>query len=366
MDLSKAFDTLNHDVLLYKLETFGIRGNALSWLKDYLSHRQQYVVYNGVSSDLLTIKCGVPQGSILGPLLFLLYINDISQTSSLLSYIIFADDTNIFYSHKNLDTLAHTLNLELLKISTWFKCNKLSLNVNKTNFIHFKHANNHYPEFPHNITINGLSLTRKTHSKFLGVLIDEHLNWNEHLRRTSVTISRNVGILFKTKHFLPQATLFMLYNSLILPHITYCNIVWAICGKTKINHIYLLQKKALRVCTGSHYLANSHPLFYKLKTLKVQDINQLQVALFMFKLKNNLLPSPFHDLFTLNKSIHDYPTRNSQNYHLMNPKLIIAQKSIRHNGPDIWNALPDSIKSCKTLYSFKATIKRQLLSEYNK
>ena len=156
----------------------------------------------------------------------------------------------------------------------------------------------------------------------------------------------------------------MLYNSLILPYITYCNLVWATSTKDKINSIFLLQKKALRICTGSQYLAHTNPLFYELKTLKIFDIHVLQSLLFMYKYTNNLLPNSFQIFFILNSTIHSYPTRNSSNFHLVNPKLLIAQKSIRHHGPDLWNLLPDSIKSCSTTYSFKATLKRKLLSEY--
>ena len=162
MDLSKAFDTLNHDILLSKLQTYGIRGVALSWFKDYLSNRKQYVFHNGISSNLLPMHWMRsptrlnPWGPSFSP------INDISQSASpLLSYILFADDTNIFYSHTNLNTLVNTLNTELPKISTWFKCNKLSLNINKTNFIHFKLPNNPNVDFPHNIVIDDLSLNKK-------------------------------------------------------------------------------------------------------------------------------------------------------------------------------------------------------------
>ena len=252
MDLSKAFDTLNHDILLKKLEVYGIRGVTLSWFSDYLSNRQQYVDFNGMSSNLLSINCGVPQGSILGPLLFLLYINDIINSTPFLSFILFADDTNIVCSHDRLDTLVRTLNQELPKVSTWFKCNKLSLNIEKTNFMNFKHASARAVDFPCNIIIDNVPLERKQHTKFLGVFIDENLNWNQHIRHIITNcISRNVGILYKTKNYLPKTTLFMLYNSLILPYITYCNLVWATGAKTKIDPIHLLQKKAIRICTGS-------------------------------------------------------------------------------------------------------------------
>ena len=141
MDLSKAFDTIDHTILLYKLEHYGIRGLALSWFEDYLKNRTQYVYYHSNSSSKLNLTCGVPQGSILGPLLFLIYVNDIIKSSNTLTYILFADDTNILYSHKNIDTLVDTVNHDLCNISIWFKCNKLSLNISKTNFIHFRTIN---------------------------------------------------------------------------------------------------------------------------------------------------------------------------------------------------------------------------------
>ena len=138
MDLSKAFDTIDHDILIYKLKRYGIHGLALSWIIDYLYNRKQYVSFQSSVSSKSNITCGVPQGSILGPLLFLVYINDIINSSSLLSFILFADDTNIFYSNKNFETLINVLNIEISKVLHWFLCNKLSLNISKTNFIRFK------------------------------------------------------------------------------------------------------------------------------------------------------------------------------------------------------------------------------------
>ena len=138
LDLSNAFDTVNHAILLSKLEHYGIRGTALDWIKNYLYNRKQYVEYNEVCSDLNIINCGIPQGSILGPLLFILYINDISNSSNLLKFILFADDTNIFYSCRNLESLNTTLNIELEKVTQWLIANKLSINIKKTKYVIFR------------------------------------------------------------------------------------------------------------------------------------------------------------------------------------------------------------------------------------
>ena len=145
----------------------------------------------------------------------------------------------------------------------------------------------------------------------------------------------------------------------------YCNVVWGNCSLNKINSLLLLQKRALRIISNSNYLANSEPLFYRFQTLKINDINTLQTAIFMYKYTFAQLPSLFHNTFSRNLNIHSYPTRRSTDYHLENPKLILAQKSVRHHGPDIWNSLPQNLKRCTSLYSFKKSFKKVLLSEYN-
>ena len=363
MDLSKAFDTLDHGILSRKLHCYGVRGVALNWFNDYLSCRKQYVSYESVESSLLPIKCGVPQGSILGPLLFLLYVNDISNSTTSLQYILFADDTNVFSSNSDFQSLQRILNTELPKLSTWFKSNKLSLNLKKTNFIHFQSRKNKNDNPQPEIIIDGEHLEKKESTKFLGTVINENLRWSDHVLYISKRVSRTVGLLYKLKHYVPLNILYMLYNSLILPYISYCNILWA-DSKVYTDKMLLLQKKAIRVCSNVGYREHSDPLFAKLKTLKVSDINFLQKALFMFRLYNDLLPSNFPSLFRLNKDIHTYPTRQSNKYHLSNPKTAMAMKSIRHSGPDIWNSLSVDIRNSKSIHSFKKSVKSMLLSKY--
>ena len=155
-----------------------------------------------------------------------------------------------------------------------------------------------------------------------------------------------------------------MYNALILPYITYCNIVWGNCGSTKINPILTLQKRAVRLITSSQYLSPSNPLFRQLKTLKIEDLHTFQTAVFMHKYTTNRLPKIFDGFFTPNSTVHSYPTRQSSDYHLENPKIILAQKSIKHNGPDIWNSLPTYLKQCTSLNTFKRELKNILISQY--
>ena len=152
---------------------------GLQWFIDYLSNRKQLTLFNNVSSSYQDITCGVPQGSILGPLLFLLYVNDMVNCSKLLHFILFADDTNLFFSCKNINELIDTVNGELDKLAEWFRANKLSLNISKTNYIlfGFKHGKQNMCR---DILIDGKSIEQVTHTTFLGVYIDENLNWKYH------------------------------------------------------------------------------------------------------------------------------------------------------------------------------------------
>ena len=239
LDLQKAFDTVNHQILLKKLEHYGIRGTALAWFSSYLSNRKQYASVNGHNSNHLDVVCGVPQGSVLGPLLFLIYINDLPNSSDKLSYYLFADDTNIYFESDSLSQLQKIVNKELKQVKKWLDANKLALNVDKTNFVIF-HSTNKSLDEAINIKIGKELVKQAKYVKFLGVLLDENLTWKYHLSELSKKLARTCGIFFKIRHLLPTNVLVSLYNSLFSSFLQYGIIVWGLTYDIHIKPIYCI------------------------------------------------------------------------------------------------------------------------------
>ena len=202
LDFAKAFDTVNHEILLDKLEHYGIRGVALNWIKNYLNNRMQCTEIGDTQSELELIKCGVPQGSVLGPLLFLIYINDIVNSSKLFKFTLFADDTSLYYSCKNTNNLENVINCELAKISDWLSANRLSLNVAKSKLLYFTNKNrNALKDIV--IKINGESLNEVDSAKYLGVYMDNKLSWNVHTNNIKLRLSKGISMLAKIRHLCP-------------------------------------------------------------------------------------------------------------------------------------------------------------------
>jgi hypothetical protein len=361
LDLSKAFDTINHKILLSKLNYYGITGTALKLLESYLTNRTQFVSFDGCHSGDIKIDTGVPQGSILGPLLFIIYINDLYKTCSSFLPIIYADDTTLYKTLDSNDP-SQSINDELEHVNLWLKINKLSLNITKTQYMVFHKPRKRLPAL--NIEIDSIKVKRCTSFNFLGIHLNQHFTWSDHLKSLSIKISRATGRINCLKHFLPKKILLTIYNTIILPHLNYGILAWG----AKSNEIAKLQKKAIRVVTNSKFNAHTEPLFKNLHLLKVEDIYKLHQLNFFFKKENGNLPVYFDNFrFQTNRDTHPYETRRTA---LIAPRLNheFAKLSLRHNLIKLLNDTPSAIKDkvwTHSFHSFSSYTKKHFLNAYS-
>ena len=225
IDLQKAFDTVDHDILVSKLEYYGARGVAKQWFSSYLHNRRQFVTINGFESSLKTIRFGVPQGSVLGPLLFLIYINDFNHSVKNSMVHHFADDTNLLYANKSIKVLCKKVNYDLKGLTNWLNANRISLNISKTELIIFRSTRKSI-DCEIKIKLNGKRLYPSTHINYLGVLLDEHLSWKPHINALVKKLNRSNSMLSKIRHHVNKNTIRSIYFSIFSSHINYCCQVW--------------------------------------------------------------------------------------------------------------------------------------------
>ena len=364
IDLKKAFDTVDHHILLAKLEHYGIRGGAQDLLASYLKGRSQYVVYGGYESGRGEVSCGVPQGSVLGPLFFLLYVNDMGNACKELELVLFADDTNIFAQEREPVALFDKVNRGLQDLGTWFSCNKLTLNLKKTEYVFFGG--------PRAKSTEGLGLSvgeeevrRADGVKFLGMWVDERLRWTEQVSKVKRKVSQLLGVIGRARAVLASDSLRTLYNSLVLPHLQYCLMVWGDFpgdGNGSLGkNILSIQKKLMGMIDGRSRRYHADPLFAKHGILKVEDLYRQQLRVHAWKFWNNCLPSSQAAMLEKVSQTHGHGTRLASRGMFVSTR---DHKQVGYRVPKEWEALPGALRGASSIGAFKRQSKAAFLEEY--
>ena len=353
LDLQKAFDTVNHEILIKKLHDYNLSINIINWFVSYLKDRSQITVINGMRSTEQKYTCGIPQGSILGPLLFIMYINDLPDHVSNVHVSMYADDTAIFCSSKNVNDIVDKLNHDLINVDNWLLRNKLSLNIQKTNFMIIgtpqrlsSIANQHL-----DINIRGISLLRVSNCKHLGIIIDENLHWNNQVDQVTKKVLTGLYFLRKSSNVLPKNIQSMLYKTIIAPHFDYCNVVWGRCNKTIFNKLQVLQNRAAKIITGANRYDSSSQALSDLDWKNLDKRLFYNEAVTMFKIINNDAPSYLCRRFEVKETI--YNMRNKGSLHLVKPNTEYMKRSFCYRGAILWNSLDANVKSAIDKKTFK-------------
>ena len=312
IDLQKAFDTVKHSILINKLSYYGVRGIANNWFKTFLTNKQHFTSIEENSSDEITNTHGVPQGSVLRPLLFLIYINDLHKAIKNSDVYHYADDTNLLLTHKSSKKINKLINQDLTTLCKWLRASKISLNAAKTEIIIFRRKNTQVLK-KFNFRLSGQKIEVTDQVKYQGILLNNTLTWDTHLNDLLKKLNRAIGLLAKIRHYTPKFSLKGIYYSLFNSHLIYRCQVW---GQREIEcqllkTIGTLQDKAIRII---NVLPNETPvqnIYKKDKILRIKDYIKLHNILFVRDCLENELPKAFNQNFTKAGAAHNHDTRST-------------------------------------------------------
>ena len=353
IDYSKAFDTVNHAILLRKLDRYGIRGTALEFVSSYLSNRKQFVSINDSCSTILTTNISVPQGSVLGPLLYLAYVAEIQNISQNFIATSFADDCALSFIDNSVANLLDTCNHDLNIFKSWSDANRLTINIEKTNCILISNILGSVPLG--SIKLDNIELDLISDTKYLGIIIDNQLKFDKHVNYICGKIAKSIGVLSRCKSYIPLSGLRCAYFSIIHPYILYCLPIFGSIYAVHLNPLKILQNRAIRIITGGGFYDNLNGLYKSASVLRIDDLFKYSLACYAYKNQNEL---------TRFARTHRYPVRNTADLRAPMARLRSTEQSVLHNTVNLWNQLPLDLKNSSSLESFKFNYKKLLLNQY--
>ena len=371
IDLKKAFDTVKHDILLDKLEHYGIRGITLKWFKTYLENRKQFVTTNHTESDTYNLMdFGVPQGSVLGPLLFLIFINDMQNSLSDIIIKLFADDTNCFISGYNFSEVAKTVKNELNSLMKWITANKLTINFDpkKSSYCVFSPNKKELPaNYKDGLEMGGNKLCYKEFTTYLGLIVDSKLTWKLQMKELIKKITKYCSIFSKVRHFLPKECRLALYNSFIFSRLNYGIELYLNTNKSYYKNLITSQNRLLKILQFKPFKSNVNNLYLEFDVLKVEDLHYYNICCLVHKFihHSDSLPLSISNIFVQHTSFHSYNTRYKHDLHAthINTKSY-GSKTMSYKGRQYWNHLPPELKNQEKTKPFKSELKKRCLQKY--
>ena len=358
LDLKRAFDTVRYVLLLRKLQRYGFGEHEIAWFTDYFSGREQCVCINNVCSDFRPVTIGVPQGSLLGPLLFSLFIDDLCKIdyASSTKVCLYADDTAVFVKSKNAEDISKTLQVEIDKICDWLHINCLALNIKKTKCMLIG-SKGRLKNSRLSLNHKGASIEQVKSFRYLGVIIDSNLKWDEHIAMVRSKIASATGRVQRIKHYLPKRILLLLYYSLFLPHIDYCNVVWGKTTQFNLQKLQKIQNRYARMVLKADFLTPHKEMLQTLQWQSVTQRIQYNTSLMMYKIMNNLAPT--YLLSLVEKRVIQVETRYAIACPLLiqTPRTEYFKKSLHYHGSQLWNNLPDCVRTSHSLMQYKKLTK---------
>lgn len=336
VDFSKAFDLVNHELLLKKLWYYGIRGQAAMLIKSYLSQRKQAVSLHNVLSEVKPIFSGVPQGSVLGPLLFNIFLNDIVNINKNAKFIIYADDTSIFFAGKNIQDLIVSCNTTMVTLEKWSKSNDMRVNEKKTKAVIFRPKNK--PVSIHSyILYNSRPIEIVNHFKCLGVIFSSTMSWEHHVTHVVKQLARVVGMIGCTRHILPTSLKLTLYNALFYSHVNYCHLVWGTATHSCLRKIHMLQKRVLRYAFNVSYGSPSKGLFLTAGVVQIYELYRYRLSIsYKTEIKNGT--NHIRRLANLQEKTTNYPFRQPEQWMVPTARLNSGQERLQFTLPSLLNA----------------------------